>query len=353
MIPESVDHHSRWTRRATYNPAVAIDPIPADETAMDRTASREHAPVERLIDAGAVRLGALDYGNPDGPPVLLTHGVADSAWSLDPLARALADAYHVISLDLRGHGRSDWGAYTLPHLVGDLVGACETLDLQSPILIGHSLGGQAVAQFCGLYPDLPRAAVLIEAIGPPPRTLERVDPPRYEREWTRMRVDLIRRPARHRRQPDLASAIARFQEANPLLDRERAAFIVEKNTRAAEGGGRIWRHDPKVRDWLAGHDHGRAEQRWQGITCPVQVVLGSHAWEWFWSRSRVLSDDLEGPMSAEEIGRRMANFADARLTTVAGAGHMVHYDQPHELSRVVSDFLAEVAPADDPDQALA
>ena len=68
-------------------------------------------PEEILIDAGALTVGGLDYGRPaDGSsarPVLMTHGQADSAWSLDPLARHLADRYRVVSVDLRGHGRSD------------------------------------------------------------------------------------------------------------------------------------------------------------------------------------------------------------------------------------------------------
>ena len=159
-----------------------------------------------------------------------------------------------------------------------------------------------------------------------------------------MRVELVRRPARSRPQPDLASAIKRFREVNPLLDAERAAFIVEKNTMETEDGGRLWRHDPANRDWLAGHDHDRAEQRWQGATCPIQVVLGVDAYETFWSRSIMRSDNPTGPMSPEETARRMANFADGRLSELEGAGHMVHYDRPDELNRIVGKFLDEIAP---------
>lgn len=306
-------------------------------------------PQERLIDAGALTVGALVYGDADGPSVLMTHGQADSAWSLDPLARHLSDRFRVITVDLRGHGRSDRGAYTLPHLIGDLVGVCEALSLVDPIVIGHSLGGQAAAQFCGVYPEIPRAAILIESLGPPPRVDEqRLTPEAQDRRWTRMRAEMVRVPARSRAQPSLAAAIDRFRQLHPLLDAERAAFLVEKNTRPSEPGedgdpqARWWRHDPLTRDWLAGHDHDKAEARWQGITCPVQIVLGADAYERFWSQGLNTGQAMDGPMSDDELARRMSKFADGRVEVVAGAGHMVHYDRPDELNRIIDRFLKEI-----------
>jgi pimeloyl-ACP methyl ester carboxylesterase len=296
-------------------------------------------PRRRRIDAGALHVGALEYGPPDARPVVMTHGLADSAWSLDRLARSLSDRYRVISLDLRGHGMSDWGAYTLPHFVGDLVGVCEALELDRPLMLGHSLGGQAVAQFCGLYPEIPCAAVLIEALGPPPRSDERENPEAYERAWTRRRADMVRRPARHRPLADLGAAVERFAIAHPRLDPSTARFIVEKNTKELADESRTWRHDPETRDWLAGHDHDRAEQRWQGVTCPVQVVLGAEAWETFWSRMDLFADDLVGPMSPAETQRRLDKFATSSLVTVPDAGHMVHYDQPDVLATIVRSFV--------------
>jgi pimeloyl-ACP methyl ester carboxylesterase len=308
---------------------------------MTTTSRLEAKPIEHRIDAGAVHLGALEYGDPEAPVVLTLHGLADSAWSLDRLARSLEDRYRVISLDLRGHGRSDWGAYTLLHFVGDLVGICERLELTKPALVGHSLGGQAVAQFCGIYPELPRAAVLIEALGSPPRTRERTDPEGYERSWSRQRSELIRRPARHRPYESLDAAISRFQEAHPRTDRELAAFVVEKNTQEQADDTRIWRHDPEVRDWLAGQDHMRSEQRWRGVSCPVRVILGADSWETFWSKSIMNAPDLEGPMSPEEIARRVGKFADASVVEIPEAGHMIHYDQPDVLNSMVGSFLDE------------
>ncbi|MFT7599793.1 MAG: pimeloyl-ACP methyl ester carboxylesterase [Acidimicrobiales bacterium] len=303
----------------------------------------QHVPTERRVDAGSVSLGCLEYGCADARPLLMFHGLADSAWSLDPLAQELAAHFHVFSFDLRGHGRSDWGAYTLAHLVGDIRGVVETLDVVDPILVGHSLGGQSAAQFCGLYPELPRALVLLEALGPPPNRKAEADPDGHQREYFRHITEMVRQPAKHRVQPDLETAVARFRSVHPLLSEERARFLVEKNTLEQAEGEREWRLDPDTRDWLAGHDFQRAEQRWGGVTCPTLAVLGTDSWDRFWQPNMIMSADLDGPMSDAELQRRLSKFADARHVMLEGAGHMLHYDQPEALNNVVVDFLGRLS----------
>lgn len=298
-------------------------------------------PLATRIDAGALNIGALLYGEESAPPMIILHGHTDTAWSMDSVARPLAERYRVISLDLRGHGASDRGAYTLLHMVGDLKGVIDELDLVDPIVIGHSLGGQVAAQFCGIYPEIPRAGVFIEAIGPPAFKLARTDPDDHERAFARQRVERIRRRARNRPLADLADAVERVRRAHPLLDPERAALLAEKGTRELADGSREWHFDPASRDWIAGHDAGRAEQRWRGITCPVQVILGADAWDRFWKPNLPYSDELEGPFSEAEIERRLSNFADRRFVRLEGAGHMVHYDRPTELNEVIASFLVE------------
>lgn len=59
-----------------------------------------------------------------------------------PLARALAD-HDIIMLDARGHGGSSSppNGYLYSDLAGDVIGLIEQLDLNAPILVGHSMGG--------------------------------------------------------------------------------------------------------------------------------------------------------------------------------------------------------------------
>lgn len=295
-----------------------------------------------MIDAGAASLGALVYGPSAAPPVVLLHGWADSAWSMDCVAAPLADRYRVISLDLRGHGHSDRGPYNMLNLIGDLRGAIESLDLDRPAIIGHSLGGQISAQFCGLFPEVPRALALVEGVGPPRHRLAGQDPDTLERERSRYQVERTRQPARSRTLPDLATAEARLQEAHPLLDRARVTLLARENTVFGPDGQRRWRFDPASRDWFNGHGEETAAQRWRGTRCPTLVVAGGDAYDRYWRHITDDPADFPAPLQGEDLADRLANFADVRYAEIPGAGHMVPYDRPDELNAVLATFLAEV-----------
>ena len=75
---------------------------------------------------------------------VLLHGITSSAQSWVRVGPALADRYRVYALDLRGHGDSvkpAAGAYSLRHTADDAAAFIETLDLERPLLVGHSWGG--------------------------------------------------------------------------------------------------------------------------------------------------------------------------------------------------------------------
>jgi pimeloyl-ACP methyl ester carboxylesterase len=69
-----------------------------------------------FVPLGREQVAVYDFGSPPGRSrgdVVLLHGMADVARSLEPLARSLADQYHVVAYDARGHGRSTHpGAYS-------------------------------------------------------------------------------------------------------------------------------------------------------------------------------------------------------------------------------------------------
>src|ERR1700754_4896984 len=83
----------------------------------------EIEPVSCHFMSQGLKLHYLDWGNPDKPLLILVHGARDHARSWDWTARALRDDWHVIALDLRGHGDSAWspdGSYSMPFYVSDL-----------------------------------------------------------------------------------------------------------------------------------------------------------------------------------------------------------------------------------------
>lgn len=80
-----------------------------------------------------------------GEPVVLVHGITESAASFDPIARRLTSTNEVISLDLRGHGESGSAvAYDLGAMAGDVAAVIAAAGAVRPHLVGHSLGGAVV-----------------------------------------------------------------------------------------------------------------------------------------------------------------------------------------------------------------
>lgn len=89
---------------------------------------------------GAPALHYEDQGS--GPPMLLLHGWSRSGADFTALAARLSPGHRLVRLDLRGHGASAPGPFTLPDLAGDLAALAETLDLRGALLVGWSLGAQ-------------------------------------------------------------------------------------------------------------------------------------------------------------------------------------------------------------------
>ncbi len=80
-----------------------------------------------------------------GDPVVLVHGITESAVSIDPVTERLATTNEVITLDLRGHGASGRAAtYDLASMAGDVASVIDAAGVSRPHLVGHSLGGAVV-----------------------------------------------------------------------------------------------------------------------------------------------------------------------------------------------------------------
>lgn len=117
-----------------------------------------------------VRANGIDlqyYRTGDGPSVVMAHGFYGNGRCWEPLMDDLAEDYDVIAYDARGHGRSEAPetGYDIESRVADLVGLVNGLDLNDPILFGHSMGAVTVGYAATEHPDLPRALVLEDPVG--------------------------------------------------------------------------------------------------------------------------------------------------------------------------------------------
>lgn len=91
--------------------------------------------------ADGAQLHVDDRG--EGMPIVLIHGGTEDSRSWDPVACLLVEAgYRTVAVDLRGHGRSDrTPPYGIGPFTADLDAVVEALELEDPLVIGHSLGG--------------------------------------------------------------------------------------------------------------------------------------------------------------------------------------------------------------------
>jgi pimeloyl-ACP methyl ester carboxylesterase len=108
---------------------------------------------------------------PDGtqmrerPTVVLLHGGPggfDHTY-FKPEFQRLTEVAQVVYLDLVGHGRSDWGdpaAWSFDAAGDSVRGFCDTVEIERPIVYGHSLGGFVALAYAIRHPDHPRALVL-------------------------------------------------------------------------------------------------------------------------------------------------------------------------------------------------
>ena len=123
---------------------------------------------DRFVKVGDLNLHYLEWGGAGAPPVVMIHGLSGNAHAFDNLAPHFVPRYHIISVDVRGRGDSDWAAdanYSNDAYVADLEGLRQALGFECMSLVGTSMGGRISLTYAGTYPDRVERTVLND-IGP-------------------------------------------------------------------------------------------------------------------------------------------------------------------------------------------
>ena len=118
-----------------------------------------------FLERDGVRLHYEDAGRDTGSaPLLLVHGWTCQLGHLGPQAAHFAASRRVVSVDLRGHGRSDVvGPFTIDVFAEDIAWLSAELGLARPVVVGHSMGGMIAVQLAASRPDVVRAAVALDS----------------------------------------------------------------------------------------------------------------------------------------------------------------------------------------------
>src|SRR6059036_3794565 len=213
------------------------------------------------VDVNGLRLSFLEWEAPGRPVVCFLHGGSAHAHWFDHVTPALVGRFHMIALDQRGHGESEWArppAYATEHFASDLLGALDAFGWRRVALVGHSMGGHNAMSFSAWHPDRVSALVIVDSR--PAIPTDRLD-------RLRRRGERTLRPY-----PTLDAAAQSFR----LLPRETAAdpaFLAHMGTAAVveRDGAWVYRFDP------ASNSERRPVDAWtllDRIAAPTLIARG-------------------------------------------------------------------------------
>ncbi|MGW0206276.1 SDR family oxidoreductase [Streptomyces sp. NPDC003233] len=127
---------------------------------------------ERRVATGGVELCVAELGDPEQPTVVLVHGYPDSKEVWSEVAVRLADRFHVVLYDVRGHGRSTApkplrGGFTLAKLTDDFLAVVDAVSPDRPVhLVGHDWGSVQSWEFVTVGRTEGRIASFTSISGP-------------------------------------------------------------------------------------------------------------------------------------------------------------------------------------------
>lgn len=289
--------------------------------------ANDASPTSHTYFSQRLRLHYLDWGNDDAPALLLIHGIHDHCHSWDWVARELCDEYHVMALDLRGHGDSQWaigGTYSHTEYVYDIAQLIHQTNCAPLNIVAHSMGGSLACIYAGIYPENVSRLVVLEGVGAFPfwSRMGR-DPQQRMRNWVESMRKLSGRIAK--RYPTQEEAYRRMQEANPHLTPEQARHLSIHGTNQNEDGTFTWKFDNYTyARTLYDMPSEETMALWGRITCPVLIITASEGYP-----HRIGQDDT------------LDKFQNARLVTISDAGHWAHHDCLDTFTGLTRDFLSE------------
>lgn len=269
------------------------------------------APTYGHVNNGSVRLHYVDWGGEHLPPMVLLHGMRDSARSWDTFASSMRDEFRVIALDSRGHGDSDWadsGGYTFEHHVSDVDTLFESLNIDGAIVVGHSAGGRYAWAYAVTHPERVRALIVVD-----------IDPDPENTQTARDFADIAA-------EPDSWGTLDQFTERlrvrQVYTGDQELGTQAEAVSKLTDHGTYAWKADIRI---VTEYERPDLWDEWRKIRCPVLLVRGR--------QSRLLTHETAVMM------RAALPASQVRLAELEGGGHWFHQDFPGAFEATVRWFL--------------
>jgi pimeloyl-ACP methyl ester carboxylesterase len=285
-------------------------------------------PADHYVQLNGIKFHYLDWGNPDLPHVVLLHGGSLTAHTWDMAALLLRDHYHLVALDQRGHGDTEW---TPEAQLGEDNGALMLEDTRQFIqhlgyehlaLVGMSMGGMNTIRYAARYPQRLDAVGIVDVA---PETMREGQ---IEMEQFREATETLSSF------DDFLNRAIKFMPHRPVPHLRYSLTHSLKQT----PDGWTWKQDHRRRpqstmspEDLAALRKRNAEALWadvKAIRLPAMLFRGEN--------SKILSPEV-----AEQTVAAMAN---ARLVVIPRATHNVHSDNPKDFAAALDSFLSAVLP---------
>jgi esterase len=269
---------------------------------------------DRFITVNGLKLHYLDWGNENKPPFIMLHGISRVAHQFDHLAQHFKGDYHVMAIDMRGHGDSEWspeGAYLVEDYVQDLEAFVDKLDLHGLTLLGNSTGGRVVQVYAGLHPD--RVARLIsEDVGP---------------ERTNDIASAFTRQVEQEKDGWASEdeLFASLKRTNAKTPEEILRAYVHFGSKRREDGRIVWKRDPNLAKGFV------PTELWQyvrNIKCPTIYILGGN--------SRIVPPETQQKLKETIPG--------VQVVVIPETGHYPDQEASGEFLLIAQAFLAGTRP---------
>lgn len=124
----------------------------------------------KFVELDGFNVHYRDQGNPDGPTLVLIHGVVASLHTWDDWTRILGEQYRIVRFDVPGFGLTGPAAdgfYSAERMIGVLGLLLDYLGISKASLIGNSLGGYISWNFALAHPERVEKLILIDPAGYP------------------------------------------------------------------------------------------------------------------------------------------------------------------------------------------
>jgi esterase len=260
------------------------------------------------------------YGS--GPPLIIVHGLYGSSDNWVTVGKALAKRFEVFIVDQRNHGRSPHSEHHNYDLMRDDL--LEFMDKQSigkALLLGHSMGGKTIMFFAASYPERVNGLIVVDIA---PKSYFS-----YSGESVQSADHLfIIRAMENMDLSEVSNREEADRELSSRITSDRVRQFLLKNLSRSKTGTFRWKLNLEVirKDLvriLEGLNASEFERGNQITGFPILFIRGANS-------TYILDSDIP---SIRKI------FPYAEFTTIPGAGHWLHAEQPELLVEEVNGFV--------------